>query len=74
MELYEKYKGRVNFVVVDLDLKRSPSQQGLVRQYYKGYIPQVVMLDAAGKPVYDSAGEVDSSTISALLDTALHQP
>src|SRR6266704_845546 len=30
VELYEKYKGRVQFVVVDLDRPRSPAQEELV--------------------------------------------
>ncbi|MGH9712629.1 MAG: hypothetical protein ACRD5M_04940 [Candidatus Acidiferrales bacterium] len=71
VSLYEKYKDRVNFVVVDLDQERSPAQQQLVKDYYKGYIPHVVVLDKAGKAVYNSSGEVDESSISALLDKAL---
>ena len=49
VSLYEKYKDRVNFVVVDLDQKRSPTQQQLVKQYYQGYIPHVVVLDKSGR-------------------------
>lgn len=71
VSLYEKYKDRVNFVVVDLDQKRSPAQQQLVKQYYQGYIPHVVVLDKSGKPLYNSSGEVDESSISSLLDRAL---
>ena len=71
VSLYEKYKDRVNFVVVDLDQKRSPTQQQLVKQYYQGYIPHVVVLDKSGKAVYNSSGEVDESSLSSLLDRAL---
>jgi hypothetical protein len=71
VSLYEKYKDRVNFVVVDLDQKRSPAQQQLVKQYYQGYIPHVVVVDKAGKAVYNSSGEVDESSLSSLLDRAL---
>lgn len=71
MNLYEKYRGRVNFVVVDLDQKRSPEQQELVKKYYQGYIPQVVVLDKQGKAVYNSAGEVDEAEISNILEGAL---
>src|SRR5713226_10541865 len=60
VELYNKYRDQVHFVVVDLDTKRSPEQQQLVKQYYKGYIPHVLVLGANGKPLYDSTGEVDS--------------
>jgi hypothetical protein len=71
VSLYEKYKDRVNFVVVDLDQKRSPAQQQLVKQYYQGYIPHVVVVDKAGNAVYNSSGEVDESSLSSLLDRAL---
>src|SRR5271168_5129315 len=41
VELYNKYRSQVHFVVVDLDVERSAEQQELVKQYYKGYIPHV---------------------------------
>ncbi len=66
VELYNKYRDRVHFVVVDLDTKRSPEQQKLVKQYYTGYIPHVVVLDAKGNVLYNSSGEVDSKEIEGL--------
>ena len=71
VSLYEKYRSRVNFVVVDLDRKRTAAQQQLVKDYYQGYIPHVVVLDKSGKPLYNSSGEVDESYISSVLDRAL---
>jgi hypothetical protein len=71
VSLYEKYKGRVQFVVVDLDHLLTPGQQQLQKKYYRGYIPHVVVLDAAGGAVYNASGEVEESVISALLDKAL---
>jgi hypothetical protein len=71
VNLYEKYRGRVNFVIVNLDHKRSPAQQELVRKYYKGYIPHVVVLDRSGNAIYNQSGEVEESTIVRLLDSAL---
>ena len=71
VELYQKYRGKVQFVVVDLDHKHSPAQDELVKKYYKGYIPHVVVLGKDGKALYDSSGEVDQEKISALLDEAL---
>jgi hypothetical protein len=71
VSLWEKYKGRVNFVVVDLDQPRAPAQQELVKKYYSGYIPHVVVLDSSGKSLYNSSGEVDEAVISAILDKAL---
>jgi hypothetical protein len=66
VELYNKYRDQVHFVVVDLDTKRSPEQQKLVKEYYKGYIPHVVVLDANGNALYNSSGEVDSKEIERL--------
>ena len=71
VSLYEKYKGRVQFVIVDLDHPLSPRQQELEKKFYRGYIPHVVVLDASGAAVYNSSGEVDESAISMLLDKAL---
>ena len=39
VNLYEKYKGRVNFVVIDLDRKRSPEQQELLTEILQGLHP-----------------------------------
>jgi len=71
VNLYNKYRGRVQFVVIDLDHKLSPAQQELVKKYFTGSIPHVVVLDRSGNAVYNSAGEVEEGTIEALLDKAL---
>jgi hypothetical protein len=71
VSLYEKYKGRVQFVIVDLDRPLSPAQEDLRKKYYKGYIPHVVVLDASGAAVYNSSGEVEEAVVSGLLDKAL---
>jgi len=73
VELYERYQGRVQFVVVDLDRHRSRAQEELVKKFYKGRIPHVVVLDREGNPAYNASGEVDSGEISKLLDKALAQ-
>ena len=71
VELYEKYKGRVQFVIIDLDHPLSPAQEQLRKTYYKGYIPHVAVLDASGSPLYNSSGEVDESVISKTIERAL---
>jgi hypothetical protein len=73
VELYEKYKGRVQFVVVDLDRPRSPAQEELVKKFYKGYIPHVVVLNRDGKTAYNASGEVEEGEISKVLEKALAQ-
>jgi hypothetical protein len=72
VSLYEKYKGRVQFVIVDLDHTLSPTQRELQKKYYDGYIPHVVVLDSSGAALYNSSGEVDERVISPLLDKASH--
>lgn len=71
VQLYEKYKGRVQFVIVDLDHRLSPAQEELKKKYFTGYIPHVVVLQPSGAVLYNSAGEVDESVISPLLDKVL---
>jgi hypothetical protein len=68
VELYNKYRSRVHFVVIDLDVQRSPEQQQLVKLYYKGYIPHVLVLNGPGEPVYNQSGEVDSRVIEDLFN------
>lgn len=70
-DLYEKYKDRVQFIVIDLDHHLSPAQKELQKKYFRGYIPHVVVLDSSGAALYDASGEVEENTISALLDKAL---
>ena len=71
VHLYEKYKGRVQFVVIDLDQRLTPAQDEIRKKYFHGYIPHVVVLNASGASVYNSSGEVEESVIGGLLDKAL---
>jgi hypothetical protein len=71
VSLYEKYKGRVHFVIIDLDLKHSREQQKLIDRFYEGYIPHVVVLDAQGKAVYDFPAEIEEEEIAKILDKLL---
>jgi hypothetical protein len=73
VELYEKYKGRVQFVVVDLDRRHSPAQKELVKKFFTGEVPRVVVLDRDGKATYNASGEVDERQISKVLENALSQ-
>ena len=71
VDLYEKYKDRVQFVIIDLDQPLSSAQQELEKKYFKGYIPYVVVLDGRGTALYNASGEVGEDVISQLLDKAL---
>ena len=71
VDLYTKYRSQVHFVVIDLDVERSPEQQKLVKQYYKGYIPHVLVLGASGEALYNQSGEVDSQQIEKIFKDSL---
>ena len=73
VELYNEYRNQVHFVVVDLDEKRSPAQQKLVKEYYQGSIPHVLILDPNGNSIYNSPGEVDSKHISLIFKQSFIQ-
>ncbi len=71
VNLYERYKDHVQFVIVDLDRPLSSAQRELRKQFYRGYIPHVIVLNASGEPLYNASGEVEELTISRLLDNAV---
>src|SRR3954447_23575071 len=71
--LYERYQNRVNFVIIDLDKPQSAQQLKLVQRFYEGSIPDLVVLDGKGKPVYSRAGEQSEEVLSSILDHALQE-
>jgi hypothetical protein len=71
--LASRYADQVNFVIIDLDRPQSPAQQALVHTYYEGSIPDLILLDGNGKPLYNRAGEQSEEMLSSILDKALKQ-
>lgn len=71
VDLYSKYQGRVQFVIIDIDHRLSPAQREIKKKYFKGYIPHVLVLDSSGNALYNRSGEIDSSVISSLFEKAL---
>jgi hypothetical protein len=71
VDMYTKYKGQVQFIIIDIDRYLSSAQSSLKKQYFHGRIPHVVVLDRSGTALYNRSGEVDSAVISGLLDEAL---
>jgi hypothetical protein len=74
VKLYPQYRGRLHFVIVDLN-HLAPGQGALVKQYYHGYIPTIAVIDRHGKVIYDRAGETaaargDTANLQHLLDSA----
>ncbi len=69
--LYNAYRSRIHFVIIDLDLPRSPEQQALVKKYFQGYIPHVAVLDRNGKPVYSQPGEIPTQNLEQIFKQIL---
>jgi thioredoxin-related protein len=71
VELYDKYKGQVDFIVIDLDSDMSDEQAELRDRFYRNYIPHVTIIDKDGQVVYNKSGEIDTVRLSNILDSAL---
>ncbi len=78
VDLYNSYKGRVHFVIVDFEYGWSAAQGQLVRQYFMSdgnrNIPQTVILDGKGRPVFDYIGQAPEGLLEGWLDAALEYP
>jgi thiol-disulfide isomerase/thioredoxin len=71
VDLYARYQGQVQFVVIDIDGYLSSAQRDLKKHYFQGRIPHVMVFDRSGTVLYNRSGEVDSKVISGLLDRSL---
>ncbi len=74
VSIYPKYRGKIDFIVVDLN-NPSRAQRALIASYYHGYIPTIAILDRHGHVVYDRAGETasgrgDTTSLEALINSA----
>ncbi len=74
VDFYARHGEEARFLVVDLD-HVAPAQRSLVSRYYRGAIPTLAFLTAAGRAVYDEAGETarrrrDTSELDKLLERA----
>ncbi|HKQ33657.1 MAG TPA: hypothetical protein VJV40_10640, partial [Thermodesulfobacteriota bacterium] len=48
VELYGKYRGKVDFIIVDLDTTLSKEQEALRSRFYRNYIPHVTIIGGDG--------------------------
>jgi hypothetical protein len=74
VDLYKVYHGRVHFVVIDFEYGWSWVQNKLVMKYFARNIPQIVILDSKGRPVFNYIGESPESTLERWLNAALDYP
>lgn len=74
VSLYPRYRGKVNFIVVDLN-HATGAQRTLMAKYYHGYIPTIAVIDRHGRLLYDRAGETssergDTAHLESLIDSS----
>ncbi len=71
-ELQRLWGSRVEIIPLTTDRLQNRPEEGTSdpAHYWKGLIPQVVVLDAAGRVVFDGKGQVSSEAISAALSKA----
>lgn len=74
VDLYNKYHKRVHFVIVDFEYGWSWVQNKLVMKYFAHNIPQIVILDSKGRPVFNYIGQTPESTLESWLNAALDYP
>ena len=73
VHMYEKYKDRVHFVIVDLDKLSSPEQKLLRNRYFVGWIPHTTILDNQGHVVFDYTGDTVDGIVDGWLDYTLRE-
>ena len=73
VELYDKFKEKVNFIVIDLDHIRNKDQVNLKQKYYTNYIPHVTIINKNGKVLYDRAGEISTDKLSDILESQINK-
>ena len=71
VDLYERYEGNIDFIIVDLDSKISNEQNELRERFYRNYIPHVTIIGANGSVLYNRSGEIGNDLLSSILDKAL---
>ncbi|MGH9401504.1 MAG: hypothetical protein ACRD2P_05285 [Terriglobia bacterium] len=71
VDLYNEYKGRVHFVVIDFNYGWSGEQNKLVQKYFAGNIPQIVILDRTGRPVFNYIGQTGTAMLEKWLNASL---
>ncbi len=71
-ELQRLWGSLVEIIPLTTDLLQNRPEEGVSdpAHYWKGLIPQVVVLDPAGRVVFDGKGRVSSEAISAALSKA----
>lgn len=71
VDLYKKVQEKIKAIIIDVDHPANASVVKLIKTYYKGYIPLIVILDKNGKVSTTHSGETDSGDLKSKLDRVL---
>lgn len=72
VDLYKHFKeSKVKFVIIDVDHAKTESAKQMLKDYYQGYIPEVVVLDKSGHKLWSANGEVDSKVLENKIESSL---
>ncbi|HMP52291.1 MAG TPA: hypothetical protein PKD05_12130 [Candidatus Melainabacteria bacterium] len=62
---YNKLRDRdVKFIVINVDKPASKEAEGLIKKYYKGYIPCQTVIDSGGTTTWSKVGEVSENEVT----------
>jgi hypothetical protein len=69
VDLYKKVQSHsLKFILIDVDHPTNDDARKLIKTYYKGYIPEQVIIDKNGKAVYNQIGEVELPVLKSQLE------
>lgn len=72
VDLYRKYRAHgLKFVIIDVDEATNANAKRLLAEYYRGYIPLLVLVDKDAKIRWSADGEVELRVLQHQIDKAV---
>ncbi|HEY9774984.1 MAG TPA: hypothetical protein V6C81_14565 [Planktothrix sp.] len=69
VDLYKKVSSKqIKFILLDVDHPPNDDARKLIKTYYKGYIPEQVVIDKTGKVLFNQIGEVEMGVLKSQID------
>lgn len=71
VDAYNKYAGKLKFIIIDVDRPVNAEATKLVKTYYKGYIPFEVIIGKSGSVSWSKTGEVDGAELKTEIEKVI---
>jgi len=68
VDLYKKIQDKAKVIVIDVDHPANADALKLIKTYYKGYIPLIVILNKQGTLFSSHSGEVEAGELKSKID------